>query len=258
MSINSSLYEGSVKHFRVRPKRHVLQYRLFSFLIDLSELEALHARLKIFSRNRFNLFTFKDTDFGVPGMSLQSYVESQLQKAGLFTYPSRTSLLCSPRILGYSFNPLSVFFCYDNDNALYATIYEVHNTFGERHTYVLEACQSSDAQWIKQTCEKAMYVSPFVPAQMDYLFNIKPPTERLALSIKVSDEQGVMVGASMQGKRHVLSDARLLRNFIAYPLMSLKVIGGIHYEALKLWLKGVEWFKYVPKSRLYARHSGEQ
>ncbi len=258
MSINSSLYEGSVKHFRLRPKRHVLQYRLFSFLIDLSELETLHSRLKIFSRNRFNLFTFKDSDFGEPGMSLQSYIELQLGDAGLFAKPSRTCLLCCPRILGYSFNPLSVFFCYDNEDALYATIYEVHNTFGERHTYVMEARQSSAANWIQQSCEKAMYVSPFVPAQMGYRFNVKPPAERLALSIKVADEQGVMVGASMQGKRFALNDARLLRNFIAYPLMSLKVIGGIHYEALKLWLKGVEWFKYVPKSRLYARHSGEQ
>ena len=100
MSINSSLYEGSVKHFRVRPKRHVLQYRLFSFLIDLSELDALHARLKLFSRNRFNLFTFRDSDFGVSGTNLQSYIESQLRDAGLFSKPARSYLLCSPRMLG--------------------------------------------------------------------------------------------------------------------------------------------------------------
>jgi DUF1365 family protein len=227
-------------------------------LIDLSELDAMHSRLKVFSRNRFNLFTFKDNDFGLPGMDLTSYIKKQLRDAGLFAEPATTRLLCSPRMLGYSFNPLSVFFCYDSDDVLYATIYEVHNTFGERHTYVLEARQSPANRWIQQTCEKAMYVSPFVPAKMGYHFNVKPPVDRLAMSIKVADEQGVMVGASVQGKRYEINDSRLLRNFITYPLMSLKVIGGIHYEAFKLWFKGVEWFRYLPKSQLYAKPSGEQ
>ncbi len=103
-----------------------------------------------------------------------------------------------------------------------------------------------------------MYVSPFVPANMAYYFSLKPPAERLALSIKVDDEDGTMVGASVQGKRREINDALLRRYFLIYPFMTLKVIGGIHYEALKLWLKGVAWFKYLPKSKLYAKQSREQ
>jgi len=258
MTLNSCLYTGSVKHYRTRPKRHVLSYRVFLFLFDLAELDALASKLSVFSRNRFNVFSFHDADFGLPDIGLKEYVNQQLHEAGFADSPAQIKLLCSARILGYTFNPLSVFYCYNAKNELYATVYEVHNTRGERHTYVLDAKSTTESGWIKQSCEKAMYVSPFVPAVMSYRFALNQPDERISLTIKVDDESGTMVGAGLQGERGVITDRTLLRNFMLYPLLTLKVIVGIHYEALKLWVKGVEWFKYLPKSRLYAGNEGKQ
>lgn len=258
MTQHSCLYSGSVKHYRTRPKRHVLGYRLFLFWLDLAEIDSLASKFKVFSRNRFNLFSFYDADFGVPGKSLSDFVNNELAKAGVSGPPVRVQLLCSTRMLGYSFNPISVFYCFDDADNLYATVYDVHNTRGERHTYALATNNNIDSDWIEQRCDKAMYVSPFVPAEMSYRFGLKRPAKRLVLSIKVRDGLGTMVGASLQGTRSEITNSLLLRNFFTFPLMTLKVIVGIHYEALKLWLKGVQWFKYMPKSRLYAKQSGEQ
>jgi hypothetical protein len=200
----------------------------------------------LFSHNRFNLFSLMDRDFGPgDGTALRPWVEAQLAAAGLDSAGVAISLLCYPRIFGYAFNPLSVFFCRSaGDGALIAILYEVHNTFGERHCYLIPADPAEKP--VRQTCEKGFYVSPFVAMQATYRFHILPPAAkagigaRLAIAIHESDPEGPLLDASFVARRVPLSDARLLSLLASHPLMTIKVIGGIHWEALKLWLKGVQ------------------
>lgn len=242
----SALYQGTVMHRRWKPKRHRLQYRVFSLLADLDELPRLAQRLKLFSHNRFNLFSLMDRDLGAgDGSPLRPWVETQLAAAGLEVKGVTISLLCYPRILGYAFNPLSVFFCRRaGDGALVAILYEVHNTFGERHCYVIPTDPAETT--VRQGCDKNFYVSPFIGMQASYGFDILPPAaeaavgDRLAVAIRASDSEGKLLDASFVATRVPLSDAKLLSLLAGHPLMMLKVIGGIHWEALKLWLKGVK------------------
>ena len=240
----SALYAGTVMHRRWKPKRHHLRYGVFAMLVDLDELPEL--RLNLFSHNRFNLFSLMDRDFGAgDGTALKPWVEAQLAAAGLEWRGIRISLLTYPRILGYAFNPLSVFFCRRaNDGALVAILYEVHNTFGERHCYLIPT--GSDDAPVRHACDKAFYVSPFIGMQATYRFQILPPSfesktgERLAIVINESDSEGPLLDASFVAARVPLGDRNLLSLLARHPLMGLKVIGGIHWEALRLWVKGVK------------------
>ncbi len=236
----SALYVGTVMHHRRRPKRHRLRYRVFSLLADLDELPRLTQRLTLFSHNRFNLFSLMDRDFGAgDGSALKPWVEAQLAAAGFESSGIQVSLLCYPRILGYAFNPLSVFFCRRvRDGALIAILYEVHNTFGERHCYLIPADPTESV--VRQECEKSFYVSPFIAMQARYQFHILPPDERVAIVIHQGDSEGPLLDASFVAERRPLNDATLLSLLARHPLMALKVIGGIHWQALRLWLKGVK------------------
>ncbi len=235
----SALYHGTVVHRRLRPRRHDLRYRVFAMLIDLDELARLHAVLPAFSHNRFNLFSFRDSDHGPgDGSPLRPWVERHLAAAGIDLDGGAIRLLCYPRILGYVFNPLSVYFCHRPDGALAAILYEVSNTFGERHTYLIPA-QGDGPGPIRQACRKALYVSPFIAMDARYDFSIVPPGDRLAVVIRQSDDDGALLHASFVARRHRLTGRSLRQAFVGYPLMTLKVIAGIHWEALRLWRKGV-------------------
>lgn len=245
----SALYAGTVMHRRWKPKPHRLQYGVFALLADLDELPALTRRLRLFSHNRFNLFSLMDRDFGAgDGSALKPWVEARLAEAGLETRGIQVSLLCYPRILGYAFNPLSVFYCRRaRDGALIAILYEVHNTFGERHCYLIPV-EPGEAI-VRQECAKAFYVSPFIDMQATYRFQVLPPScaseagERLALVINESDAEGPLLDASFVARRVPVGDGKLLSLLARHPLMGLKVIGGIHWEALRLWLKGIKLTK---------------
>ena len=236
--LQSALYTGKVMHQRLKPRRHKLSYRMFFLLLDLDEIDRLSARLRLFSRNRFNLFGFVDRDHGDGSEgSLKAYVERQLDIAGVDTDGGPVRLLAMPRMLGYAFNPLSVYFCYRRRGELAAILYEVNNTFGQRHTYLIpvEDC----GRIVEQHCAKRLYVSPFIGMDMKYRFRIGPPGEAVSLHITASDSQGPLIVARFSGDRRQLTDATLVRAFLAYPLLTLKVIAGIHWEALRLWAKGV-------------------
>lgn len=239
----SSLYVGTVSHRRLRPRPHALSYRVFWMLLDLDEIDGLASRLRLFSRNRFNLFAFHDADYGDrSGRDLRGQVEARLDEAGLAVPGGPIRLFTMPRILGYAFNPLSVFFCHRPDGTLAATVYEVHNTFGEIHSYVMAAEGGGEA--VVQESRKAFHVSPFLDRAMDYRFRLVPPEEAISVAIRASDAEGPMLMATLAGKRRPLGDGTLLRLLATHPLLTLKVTAAIHWHALRLVLKRIAIVRY--------------
>jgi len=247
ISQTSALYTGTVAHRRLRPKPHRLRYRVFSLLLDLDEIPALSRRLRLFSHRRFNLFSFHERDHAdSSGGSLREWAEDSLVRAGIDIEGGPIRLLAMPRVLGYGFNPISVWFCHHRDGSLAALLHEVHNTFGERHTYLIPVTETGTRDAIIQNCAKDFHVSPFMTMDMRYDFRVHPPDERLSLAIQGSDADGPLIVASFAAKRHELTDAALLRAFFLTPLLTLKVIGGIHWEALRLWIKGARLQPHPP------------
>jgi len=235
----SSLYFGHVMHKRIRPVTHRLDYRVFSTFIDLDELPTLGRSLKLFSHNRFNVFGFLDRDYGPgDGSPLRPWVEHHLREAGIDLDGGAIRILCFPRIFGYVFNPLSVYFCYRPSGDLAAILYEVSNTFSEKHTYLIPVA-GGGSEVVHQQCEKRFYVSPFNAVKGYYRFNVKPPGDTVSISITQCDDQGPLLHASHGARLVPLTDGALVTAFLRYPLMTVKIIGGIHWEALRLWRKGL-------------------
>ena len=238
--MNSCIYNGTVTHTRFKPIRHNLRYKTFSLLLDLDEVEKLDKKLSIFSHNKFNLFSFYDKDHGDrDGSSLKTWVLSNLKKFNIYQNINTIKLLCYPRIFGYVFNPLSIFYCYDNTN-LKAIFYEVKNTFNEQHTYIFKV---NNNEKIDQKCKKKFYVSPFMDMETYYNFKLLEPNEKLSVYIKQTDNEGTVLTATQTGDKKELSLKQLILNFIKYPLMTIKIISSIHYEALLLWKKGAIYRK---------------
>lgn len=229
----SGLYCGLVSHARVKPRKHRLAYRVFMLLIDLDELADL--KLKTLGIGRFNLFGFDPRRFGDDsGRPLKAQVEAALAEAGLPT-GGPVRMLAMPQILGRAFNPLTVYFCHAPNRTLSAILYEVNNTFGERHSYLIPA---PNAALIEQGCGKAFYVSPFMDMDLTYAFRILRPEERVLVAVDTSDAEGLVLAASFAGERRELTDRELLRAWLTHPWMTLGVVAAIHVEALQIWLKG--------------------
>jgi DUF1365 family protein len=234
-----ALYVGAVTHYRSRPREHRLAYRIYSLLLDLDRLEELDARLWLFSLDRFNLFSFHPGDRGDgSARPLREKVETAMRGAGIEPDGGPIWLLTMPRLLGWAFNPISVFYCFRKSGGLAGVLWEVDNTFGERHAYMIAVDGGSEGE-ILQSCPKNFHVSPFMNMALDYTFRLRVPDEKLSLAIDVSDPAGVLLTARYRARRSDLTDANLLRIFFSAPLLTLRVVGGIHWEALKLWRKGV-------------------
>ncbi|HEY3811753.1 MAG TPA: DUF1365 domain-containing protein [Caulobacteraceae bacterium] len=237
--MKSALYPGVVHHARLKPQPHKLRYRVFMMLFDLDELSEMDRRLTLFGYNRAGLLSFHDRDHGDRLSSpLRPWVEAKLASAGIPFDGGPIRLLCMPRVLGHVFNPLSLFFCYARDGVLGAILYEVNNTFGESHAYVLRADAPDAAGAVVQSCDKRFYVSPFQPMDLAYDFRIRPPGDETTTAMVVKGPDGPVLTASFHGKHEPLSDAALLHQWLAHPLLSLKVLAGIHWEAASIWLKG--------------------
>lgn len=236
---SSCLYVGSVMHRRLKPQRHQFHYRAWWMFIDLDELEHLSRRLRLFSCNRTNVVAYHTRDHGHDDRSLRTQIESRLHTIRIELDGGPIRLLCMPRILGYTFNPLSVYFCHDRHGSLKALVYEVHNTFGERHSYAIPARVGSDGS-VRQRHDKHFYVSPFMTMGMAYDFRVsQPANQSLTVAIAGSDAQGFVLHAVLRAQRRELTDAGLLRLLVSHPFVTLKVTGAIHWEALRLWRKHV-------------------
>jgi uncharacterized protein len=239
VTLRSALYFGTVVHRRLKPKSHHLSYGVYYLLVDLDELSELHDRSFLFSHNRFNLISFHDRDHGAgDGSALRGYVLAQLATAGIDLEGGTIRLLAMPRVLGYVFNPLSIYFCHRAGGELAAILYEVTNTFGQRHSYLAPARHGTAAP-LHHACDKHFYVSPFIHMATRYHFRVRPPADDVAVTIEQTDSEGAVLYAALTARRTAFTDAALLRAFITHPLLTLKVIGGIHWEAVRLWLKGL-------------------
>ena len=242
--MNSCIYNGIVTHQRFKPIKHSLKYKTFSLLINLDELESLDKNISIFSLNKFNIFGFYAKDHGErDGSSIKEWVLKNINKFNISNNITKIKLLCYPRIFGYVFNPLSIFYCYENNN-LRAIFYEVKNTFNEQHTYIFKI---KNYENIEQKCKKKFYVSPFMDMETFYNFKLLDPKEKLSVFIKQTDNKETILTATQTGEKREFSFKQLLINFFKYPLMTIKIISSIHYEAFFLWKKGAVYRKRTKK-----------
>ncbi|WP_337185096.1 DUF1365 family protein [Phenylobacterium sp.] len=234
------LYAGVVTHTRLKPRRHALRYRIFMLLLDLDRLDAADRSLKLFSLRRFNLAGFDPRRHGDGSDTpLKAQVEARLSEAGL-AHGGPIRMLAMPRILGMGFNPLTVYFCHQPDGALSAILYEVNNTFGERHSYLIPVEHAGPV--VKQACDKGFYVSPFMDMDLRYAFRVRPPAgigdEAVQVLVDVDDAEGRVLATGFVARRRDLTDSNLLHAWLTHPWMTAGVVAAIHWEALFIWLKG--------------------
>ena len=240
--ISSCIYNGNVIHKRFKPKVHFFKYKVFSLFIDLSEINELNKKLKFFSLNKFNLISFYEKDHGErDGKSLFEWVKKNLINNKISIDNIKIKLLCYPRILGYVFNPLSIFFVYDKNDNLISILYEVKNTFGEQHTYVFKV--EGQNKLIQNNCSKKFHVSPFIEMNCNYFFRILKPSEKISVIIDQYQSNEKILYASQDGKRVDLTSSELMKSYLKHPLMTFKIISAIHFEAFKLWTKGIKFIK---------------
>jgi hypothetical protein len=229
------LYRGEVVHRRLNPVRHELRYRVFNLFADVDRLDETGARLRLFSYNRFNLFSVLDRNHGPgDGTPIREHAWDLVREADGGEHVSRIFMFCYPSVLGYVFNPLTVYYGLDAEDRLRLMIYEVNNTFGGRHSYVIPVGAE-----FAQKAPKCFYVSPFNAVEGHYTFHFTRPGERMALGVALSIGQKPVLNAYVSGARARLTDGALLRAFLGVPFLTLKVIGAIHLQALRLWWKGL-------------------
>ncbi|MBD0415029.1 DUF1365 domain-containing protein [Oryzicola mucosus] len=239
-----TLYPGEVMHARLKPFGHRFVYSVFSLLVDIDRLDELGRASPLLSVNSSGIFSFWEKDhIERDEETVRGYADRLLTGAGL-ERPARILLLCYPRLFGYTFNPISVYFAYDADGTLTALVYAVRNTFGERHSYVAPIRPGDLTEaGVRQTRAKIFHVSPFIGMDARYHFRVMPPGETVKLRIHETEGCDPVLSATFAGTAKVLGTGNLLLCLLKFPLMTWKIMAGIHWEALKLWLKGARFHK---------------
>ena len=233
------LYSCRVMHQRFFPVAYRFRYRIYSALFDIDRLEAVASGSRWFSLNRFNLFSLYTRDHGRrDGSPWRPWVEARLAEQGIDLEGGRIRLLAMPRILGYAFNPLSVWYCEHRDGRPLAVLLEVRNTFGEHHHYLLRASEGERAWPIRGEKPKRFHVSPFIDMRPRYAFRLDEPGSNLRIAIQEFEDDERMLVASQSGRATAFSDRNLLRILFTTPWATAKVMVLIHWQALKIWLRG--------------------
>jgi uncharacterized protein len=240
--VRSCLYEGRVVHERRTPVRNLFGYGVYMWLVDLAELDALDRRLWAFGSNRRAVTTIRSRDhLGDPRRSIRENLDAYLALHGIDLEGGAVQLLTNARVMGYVFNPLSVFYCQGPDGELRCVVAEVHNTHGERHCYLLRPGERGKAE-----TEKQFYVSPFLTVDGRYRMSFAPPGDRLAIQMGLEQDGERIFAASLTGTRLPLTNRTLGRMLIRYPLMTAKVTALIHLQGLRLHRRGLA---HVPHRR---------
>ncbi len=243
------LYRGTVIHRRYGAPAYRFGYRVFSLLLDIDRVAAATRPYRLLSHNRFNLLGIHDRDHGPKdGSPWRAWLDRKLTAAGIDLAGGRVFLLCYPRVLGYVFNPISIWYCHHADGTLRAVLCEVRNTFGEWHGYLLHRGGATMHWPVRHAAAKVFHVSPFLPVAGEYRFRLSEPADGYTASVTYYRGAGgePPLLALQRGQRLPVSDATLLRCALGIPLMTLKVTGAIHWQALKLWLRG-ERFRAKPE-----------
>lgn len=241
---DACVYDCRVMHARRFPVRYRFCYRVFYLLLDIDRLRESTRSRRLFSYNRLNLFSFHDRDHGPrDGSPLRPWVERILKTRDVDLAGGKIRLLSMPRVLGYVFNPISIYYCYHSDATLRAIICQVHNTFGEQHCYVLDNTGGPLREGQRFNKDKVFHVSPLMDKDSRYRFALGSPAEQLQILIRVFRDGGLLLNTTLSGRRLALNDRILLNRFVRIPLMTFKVIAAIHWQALKIWLLGAPFFK---------------
>jgi DUF1365 family protein len=245
MGLNSCLYECSVMHHRLLPKEHHFEHSIFMFYLDLDELDQVAQKLFLFGRNRSNFYSFRDADHLPTGSgNLKENVLAYLSRNGVdVTEIKRIMLLTLPRVLGYVFNPVSFYFCFNAKGAPVCAIAEVGNTFREMKLFLLRREEMTENQLFRQITPKHFYVSPFSNLDLSFDFKLRPPGEKLEIHVDDCDGNEKTLMTTLTGRRAALTNARLSWFSLKYPLVTLKVIFLIHWHALLLYLKKVPFHR---------------
>jgi DUF1365 family protein len=242
----ATLFAGRVAHIRHTPFRHRFDYRIWMMCADLDRLDEIAARSKFFAHNKTGLISINDKDHGFrDGRSLRVFVESALASHGLSQFGRKILFVTSPRLLGYAFNPISFYFCHDESGRLGAVLHQVKNTFGDQIGYLMPV---QGEGIIRQSAPKRMHVSPFFDMQGGYRFALTAPGENLTVSIQYGAADQKRMTATMILKARPFTDASILRLLAEMPLAPMKVITAIHWQALKLYLRGAK-FHGVPAQK---------
>ncbi len=246
MKTDAALYVGDVVHARLLPSRHRLRYSVFCLAIDVDCIAEVANRVVGFGYNRAALVALHDSDLGAGRASIADHARRTFCEAGLDEATDRIVLLTYPRVLGYVFNPISVYYGYGRSGRLRGSIYEVSNTFGERVSYVLPVVEAEPAVQgaktpasFRQTCAKRMSVSPFTGGQGQYSFHCTHPGDDLVVGVQFRNAAGPVLRTHFRGRQESLTSIQLFKQFVRVPWLTAKVMTAIHFEALRLWLKRV-------------------